>query len=295
MFAKITSIMPNHTGKKDPPQWQKVVYFVFPGLTIKSFSFWYGIVFLTFNVMVEVNQRLLTPRLDPSDAKAFITKDCNFLFLGGLIPVFIRYKYQYYRLLVGPFISANITTTLLGFYLIWCYGFLYEKYLSKVELYVTLVLSIILTSLISCFVDFRRNTLTAGGSFSIACWSAIYIFLLWERLDYNIVWKIFDIIFYIVKVVMLLTASLTDFADPISTLLGFIVSLLLGVSFIMTLNKNYDEEKRFLILRGKIFIVIVFFMIGIMCISYITVMYDDMKNYIETSYHYACDKVETTG
>lgn len=112
----------------------------------------------------------------------------------------------------------------------------------------------------------------------VSCWASIYIFLLWDTLEYNIVLRLGKMVTYIVKLMALLVASLTSYSDPIGTISGFALGFLLSMSIIKKIGDRVDEERRFILLRLKIFIIILTLMLFIFSLSYSLVMYDQKKH-----------------
>jgi hypothetical protein len=173
----------------------------------------------------------------------------------------------------------NAGQVIIGWYIIWSYGFLYQHYLTKSKLLWTVGFATLLGSLVGCFIEFQD--IRCGGTIVIACWASIYIFLLWDTLDYNIVLRLIKLTTYIVKLMALLVASLTSYSDPIGTISGYAFGFMLSMSIIKKINDNVNEEKRFILLRLKIFIIIISIMIFLFGLSYATVMYDKKKHSLD--------------
>jgi hypothetical protein len=76
----------------------------------------------------------------------------------------------------------------------------------------------------------------------------------------------------------LLVASLTSYSDPIGTIAGYGLGILIAMSLVKKIGDRVDEEKRFILLRLKIFIMIVALMLLLFTLAFVTVMFDEKKN-----------------
>ena len=86
--------------------------------------------------------------------------------------------------------------------------------------------------------------------------------------------------------------TLTVCGDPIGTIAGAIFTMVLGLSVLKEVNVKFDEEKKFILLRLKIFLFIISIIIFLFSFSYVTVMYDNKSNLRTIQTNYACNKTE---
>lgn len=277
-------IIPNHTGQKQPPCWKKIVFMFFPRFNMKKFTFWFGLSWFTINFIMILQAR--TFKVD-----GIVRADCIFVRWGAAVTPYIRFKHHLHRIIIGPLMCEDTGQLIIGLYIIWSYGFLYEHYLTKCQILTTVIGSTIISSLIGCFIEFQR--VRCSGTVVIAAWGSLYIFLLWDRLEYNVVLRLVKLVMYIVKMMVLLTVSLKQYSDPIATCCAFAFGVLLALSFIKEIGPNVNEERKFILLRLKIFIFIVSLMILLMCFAYACFMYDKKKQLTLLESDYVCqDKVE---
>lgn len=136
-------------------------------------------------------------------------------------------------------------------------------------------MSAFIGNLIGCFVEFQD--IRCAGTILVASWASIYLLLLWDTLDYSIVMKLVKVVIYIIKLMALLVASLGPYSDPIGTLTGFALGFMIGMSLIKKISDTTDEDRKFILLRLKIFIIIMVLIFLIFSLSYSTVMYDKRK------------------
>lgn len=179
---------------------------------------------------------------------------------------------------------------MLGLYIYWSYGFLYEKYYGKTVVIVVSFCGALLGSLVGSFWEF--NDIRAQGTIHIMCWCVIYGFLLWEKLNYNIVWFIVKLTILILKGMAVLMGSLTDLGDPIGTIAGACFSIILGLSLMKEVNPRFDEERKFILMRLKIFLFIISIIVFLFSFSYVAVMYDNKTKHNTLRTSYACNVTE---
>ena len=125
-------------------------------------------------------------------------------------------------------------------------------------------------------------------------WCLVYGFLLWEKLNYNIVWTIIKLTILIIKGMAVLMGSLSTFGDPIGTIAGGLFTMVLGLSLIKEVDARFDEEKKFIIMRLKIFLFIISMIIFLFSLSYVCVMYDNRQKLKDFTVTYACNVTEST-
>lgn len=278
----VEKLTPNHTGQNKPSFQKKLLYLFFPRFNVTSFTFWFGLTWGILNIIVIALAKTY------KDPNGNLLPECVYIRFGASITPYIRFYYHYHRILLGPFIVDNAGQVIIGWYIIWSYGFLYQHYLTKSKILWTVGFATILGNLIGSFIEFQD--VRCGGTIVVACWASIYIFLLWDTLDYNIVLRLFKMVTYLVKMMALLVASLTKYSDPIGTISGFCLGFLLAMSIIKKIGDRVDEEKRFILLRLKIFIIILTLMLFIFSLSYVLVMYDRKKHsiHLKNGYDKAC-------
>lgn len=275
----LEKLIPNHTGQKKPACWKKVLYMFFPRFNMKKFTFWFGFVWFVANFALILQAK--TFKVD-----GVVRPDCVFVKWGASITPYIRFKHHLHRVILGALMCEDVGQCIIGIYIIWSYGFLYEHYLTKCQIFSTVIGSSLIASLIGCFVEFQR--VRCAGTIVIASWGSLYIFLLWDRLDYNIVLRLIKLVTYIVKMMVLLTVSLTPMSDPIAMCSAFSFGVLLAMSFIKDIGREVNEERRFILLRLKIFIFIVSLMVFLMCFAYACFMYDKKKQVALLDTEYRC-------
>ena len=278
-------LIPNHTNKKNPNFQRKLLMVLFPRISIKKFTFWFGIIWAALNLWIIISEQFVTEVLDNRGNS--IKKECQFLFYGASVTPYIRYQYHYHRILLSIFICSNINQVLLGFYVIWSYGFLFEHYLKWWEIFFTISGATLLGSLVGAFFEFQ--SIRCAGCCFLASWCGLYGILIWEKLNYNMIIFLVKFFMFVLKSILVLMVSLNEYGDPISTVVGFCLSIGLGIAFIKEISHRFDEEKKFILMRLKIFLIIVYLMLLLMTLVYVTVMYDNKKADYNIKNTYTCD------
>ena len=267
----ISRLIPNHTGREEPSCLVKVVFLFFPRFKFLSFTFFFGLAWAGINTFLAIKYKV--------DHQS----PCLFLFWGASIPAYIRYYQQYWRIFLGGLYVDNIPQILLGFYIIWSYGFLYEHHIDKCRLYTIIFGASLIGALIICFLN---NTeafgYSASGSIMVAAWSSVYLFMLWDILEYNILLRLVKMGIYFVKVTALFASTLSpdNSSDATSTVFGYGFGFLLAMALIKKIDPNTPEDRKFIFMRLKIFIMILAFIFLLLAATYATVMFSDKKDLI---------------
>lgn len=292
MMSLLDSITPG-SDKKNRTLQKKILNLFFPKFSWKTFTFYWGIIWAGINAYIVISENF-SPRYWNRETNPFtlITHHCRLLMFGASVTPLIKYEKSYLRLLAAPFMCENIMQILLGLYIYWSYGFLYEKHYGRTVLFVVTFGGTLLGSLIGDFWEFTN--IRAQGSIHVMSWCLVYAFLLWEKLNYNIVWMIIKLVMLILKAMAVLMGTLTVCGDPIGTIAGAIFTMVLGLSVLKEVNIKFDEEKKFILMRLKIFLFIISIIIFLFSFSYVTVMYDNKSNLRSIQTNYACNYTEDT-
>lgn len=277
-------------GKKAKSIQKKIFNLFFPKFSWRTFTFYWGIIWACINAFVVISENFATRKIYGSEN---ITKACRLLMFGASATPLIKYKYQYWRLVIGPFLCDNIMQILVGLYIYWSYGFLYEKYYGKPTLLVVTFGGALLGSFVGAFWEF--HDIRAQGSIHVMSWCLVYGFLLWEKLNYNIIWTIIKLSILIIKAMAVLMGSLSTFGDPIGTIAGGLFTMVLGLSLMKDVDPRFDEEKKFIIMRLKIFLFIISMIIFLFSLSYVCVMYDNRQKLTTFNDKFACNVTEDSG
>lgn len=274
-------------GKKNKSLQKKIFNLFFPKFSWKTFTFYWGIIWAGLNFFIIISEYTVSNAYVSPDSKN-ITKPCRLIMFGASVTPLVKYKYNYWRLLIGPFMCDNIMQVLIGLYIYWSYGFLYEKYYGKALLLTVTFGGSLLGSLVGSFWEF--SDVRAQATVHVMSWCCVYVFLIWDKLNYNIIWTIIKLSILILKGMACLMGSLSAYGDPIGTIAGGVFTMILGLSVLKDVNPRFDEEKKFIIMRLKIFLFIISMIIFLFALSYVCVMYDNKTNLNHIQKYYACDK-----
>lgn len=133
---------------------------------------------------------------DPSEKSREydMNKGCSLLTFGAMLTPYVRFSWGQYRLVTAALLSPDFSTIFLCFYAFWSYGFLIEKHIPYSQTVPTFLLGTLITQLASAFIQFGRlRDIDKGLPVCLLCsttgvYLSIYIFMLWDVLEYNIVW-----------------------------------------------------------------------------------------------------------
>lgn len=288
-FTSLIDKLTPDGGKKNKSLQKKIFNLFFPKFSWKTFTFYWGLIWAGLNLFIIISENFVDRNVSP-DGKN-ITKQCRLIMFGASVTPLIKYNYHYWRLLIGPFMCDNVMQVLIGLYIYWSYGFLYEKYYSKTVIMVVTFGGTLLGTFVGSFWEF--SDVRAQGTVHVISWCCLYIFMIWEKLNYNIIWTIIKLSILILKGMACLMGSLTAYGDPIGTIAGALFTMILGLSVLKEVNPKFDEERKFIIMRLKIFLFIISMIIFLFALSYVTVMYDNRTSYNRIKTYFACDKKET--
>jgi hypothetical protein len=289
-MVDINSILDSLTpgsDKKNRSLQKKILGLFFPKFSWRTFTFWFGLIWFCCNMFIILSENMVKRLVRGS---VVVTMPCRLLMFGASCTPLIKYEKHYHRLLLGPFICDNIMQALLGLYIYWSYGFLYEKHYSKVQILVVTFGATLLGSMVGCFWEFKD--IRAQGTCHVIAWGMLYSFLLWEKLNYNILWFLVKLIMMIMKCMAVLMGSLSNYGDPIGTIASAGFSMMLGLSIIKEVGHRFDEEKKFILMRLKIFLFIISIIIFLFSFAYVSVMYDNRSNLELIKRDFACDTYE---
>ena len=291
-MVDFTSLIDNITpgsDKKNKSLQKKILNLFFPKFSWRTFTFYWGIIWAGLNAYLVIMENFSERYVNPTGVD--ITKSCRIAMFGGSISPAIKYKKHFHRLILGPFLCDNIMQVLIGLYVYWSYGFLFEKHYGRTVILVVTFGATLMGSLVGAFWEF--NLIRAQGTCHVIAWCLTYVFLLWEKLNYNIIWFIMKMVIMVMKTMAVLMSSLTEYGDPIGTVATGIFTMVLGLSLLKEVSPRFDEEKKFILMRLKIFLFIISITIFVFSFSYVAVMYDNRTNLNTYNTVYACNKTVT--
>lgn len=196
----------------------------FPHFSIRTVTFWLSVLLLVLFIVLIIFSYTKTQN--------DFTWNCSlYQFQNKFFPK-LRYKFQFWRVIISGFFHSNIAHFCLNIFSLQLYGYFIEWYYGKLKLVASLLIAIIISHFFSAAV--KTESISTMASSLLYCMIALKIWFLFEYRNYKplefrrlLIFVLLGLI-TLINLIPIFVSNNVDFTGHLG---GFLVGGLIGTFF----------------------------------------------------------------
>jgi len=277
-------IFPETSDGKEMTCLQKAIACVFPDFTWKSFTFWYGLLFLLGNVTIFIF--LAAKNFVQSDKEhGFACLMVN-MHLGTILPYY-KFKHQYYRTFTSMVACDNSASAVIGWLCIWHYGFALEKRfpLSKM----LLILLVGTTCSVYCGDYAQFKDIRTEGSTAVIVFMSMHPGVIYKDYRNNkCIIIVLSIILGCLWTGLVVSTYFTQTGDMVAAITAIVFGTALSFAVLLSPDRSFKAGSKFIINRLRIYITVMMIMFTLVMMAYCYFLYNNEAQFNEIEKEYLC-------